>query len=59
MTNKTSDLKRGIEETFDISNLDRLEGLAAELKKMGRLSTADALEQLIKDEKAAGNPPIS
>ncbi len=59
MASKTSELKRGIEETFDIEKLDRLEGLAEELKKMGRESTAADLEQLIRDEKATGNPPVS
>jgi len=47
---KTDELKRCIHQTFQLTNLNSLQGLSDSLKSLGQQSTAFALEQLINSE---------
>lgn len=55
-TAKSTELKRRMEETFDIQGFSSFGGLQEYLKNLGQHSTAFALEQLLKEEEANIKP---
>lgn len=58
-TAKSTELKRRMEQTFDVEGVSTFGGLEGYLKNMGQHSTAFALQQLLKEEQLSGVQPLT